>query len=178
VVTNTPGHGALYVHNSIIETIAPHSGITHVDSVCETIEPHSGIVDFENIDIGRSETVSLAKTQAFLNEFLKECQEGVGGFDSGCIGGVGFGGMLGRFDVGGDRDESSGGASGERGGKGKEYKDQDVGKGRRIEEDDRHGGSGLIGGKGRNEGHCWEWIRWCLRVGGEDHVGKLQDERS
>ena len=82
----------------------------------------------------------MAETQAFLNEFLKECQDGVGGFDSECIGGVGFGGMLGRFDVGGYRDSSSGGASGERGGKGKEYKDQDVGKGRRIEEGGRNDG--------------------------------------
>ena len=131
------------MHNSVLETIAPHSGITHVDSVCETIEPRSGIEDFMNIDICRSETVSLAKTQAFLNEFLMECQDGVGGFDSGCIRGVGIGGMLGRFDVGGSRDESSGGASGGRGGKGEEYNDQDVGKGRRIEEDDRHGGTGL-----------------------------------
>ena len=50
---------------------------------------------------------------------------------------------MGRFDVGGSRDESSGGAAGGRGGKGEEYNDQDVGKGRRIEEDDRHGGIGL-----------------------------------
>ena len=63
--------------------------------------------------------------------------------DSDCAGGVGVGGVLGRVDVGGSRDESSGGASGGRGGKGEEYTDQDVGKGRRFEEDDRHGGAGL-----------------------------------
>ena len=58
---------------------------------------------------------------------------------SGPVGGVGVGGLLGRVDVGGSRDKSSGGASGGRGGKGEEYNDQDVGKGRRIEEDARHG---------------------------------------
>ena len=63
--------------------------------------------------------------------------------DSGSVGGVGVGGLLGRVDVGGSRDKSSGGASGEGGGKREEYNDQDVGEGRRFEEDDRHGGAGL-----------------------------------
>ena len=74
---------------------------------------------------------------------MKECDEGVGGFDSGCAGGVCVGGWLGRVDVGGSRDEGSGGSSGGRGGKGEEYNNQYVGKGRRIEEDARHGGIGL-----------------------------------
>ena len=87
--------------------------------------------------------LEVARTQAVLNEFFRECQDGVGGCKAGSVGGVGVGGLLGRFDVGGSRDESSGGAAGGRGGKGEEYNDQDVGKGRRIEEDDRHGGTGL-----------------------------------
>ena len=50
----------------------------------------------------------------FLNWFLKECQEGIGGIEVDSVGVVGVGGLVG---VGGD---SSGGASGKFGGKGVE----------------------------------------------------------
>ena len=82
----------------------------------------------------------IGKDTSIFEWFLRECQDGVGGCKADFIGGVGVGGLLGRFGVGGSRDESSGGASGARGAKGEEYDGQDVGKGRRIEEDDRHGG--------------------------------------
>ena len=81
--------------------------------ISETIMPRSGIfidtVAFQTIGILQSDS-SLADTRVFLNEFLKECHEGVGGFDSGSVGGVGVGGLLGRFAVAGSRDESPGGS--------------------------------------------------------------------
>ena len=99
--------------------------------ISETITPRSGIpidtIAFQTIDILQSDS-SLADTQVFLKVFLKECHEGLGGFDSGSVGGVGVGGLLGRVDVGGFRDKSPGGVSGGRGGNGDEYNDQDVGK--------------------------------------------------
>jgi hypothetical protein len=73
-VTNTPGHGAPCI---IYQTITPHSGIP---------------IAFQTIDTLQSDiSLTLTNTQVFLDEFLKECHEGVGGFDSGCAGGVGVG---------------------------------------------------------------------------------------
>ena len=52
--------------------------------------------------------------------------------------------MLGDMqEVEGRQSMSPGGANGRHGGIGEEYKDQDVGKGRRIEEGDRYGGIGV-----------------------------------
>ena len=47
------------------EAIEPPSGIAYFDSTRKTMEPHSGIGHFDSIDIGRSETVSLAETSIF-----------------------------------------------------------------------------------------------------------------
>ena len=106
--------------------------------------------------------------------------------------------MLGRVDVGGSRDKSSGGASGGRGGKGEEFKDQHVGEGRRIDEDDdRYGWIGVDSsaeragpedcgtsgvsfsenvGVGGHEHHlCSLSLKSCRQEGISSHMENLKD---
>ena len=78
-----------------------------------------------------------------LEGFLKECHDGVGGFEADFVRGVGVGGLLVRVGVRGFRDESPGGASGERGGKGEESNDQLGGKVWRFEAVEGNGGIGV-----------------------------------
>ena len=67
------------------------------------------------------------------DEFLRSC-DGVGGLQVYVVRG---------FEEVGGQGESPGGASGRIGGIGEEFKDQDVGKGRRIQEGERYGGIGV-----------------------------------
>ena len=90
-----PGHPHTSYVRTQTETIEPHSGIC-------CIEPHSGIWFFDSdiavldhIDIHSSETVSFAETLVFLNWFLRECHEGVGGIEVDSVGVVGVGGLVG-----------------------------------------------------------------------------------
>ena len=72
----------------------------------------SNIVSFHSIDIGSSETISLAETQAVLNVFLRECHDGVGDVEADVVRGVGVGDVVSGVGVGDFRDKSPGGASG------------------------------------------------------------------
>ena len=111
------GHTNALYHNTY-ETIEPHSGISQA---MFNIVSNSNIVSFDNIDIGSSETISLAETQVVLNKCLRECHDGVGGFEADGERGVGVGGCVRGVGVGGFWDKSQGGASG---GKGEESNDQ------------------------------------------------------
>ena len=77
---------------------------------------------------------------------FKDCHDGVGGFEAGFVRGVGVRGFVRGVGVGGSQDESLGGASGGRGGKGEESNDQHGGKVWRFEAVDGNGGI-VIGGK-------------------------------
>ena len=55
----------------------------------------SAIAFLHNINIDRSEIVSVAEAQLFLNLFLTECHEGVGGIEVDSVGIVGIGGFVG-----------------------------------------------------------------------------------
>ena len=75
---------------------------------------------------------------------MKDCHDGVGGFEAIVVRGVGVGGFVRGVCVGGFRDKRPGGASGGRGGKGEEYHEQHVGKVWKFEEGgDRNGGIGV-----------------------------------
>ena len=103
------------------ETNEPRSGIC--------IEPHSGICSYSNI----------AGVLTFFNEWVRDCAVRFGGS-----------GMLGDIEeVEGRQSKRPGGANGRHGGKGKEFKYQVVGKGRRITEGDRHGGIGVASSEER-----------------------------
>ena len=80
----------------------------------ESIEPRSGICIDSYSDI--------SFVQDLLDEWVR-----------GCVVGVGGSGMLGDIEeFQGRQSKGPGGANGRHGGKGEEFKDQGVGKGRRI----------------------------------------------
>ena len=81
----------------------------------------------------------IAGVQYLLYELVRDCVSGVGGL-----------GMVGDIEgVEGRQRKGPGVENGRYGGIGEEYKDQDVGKGRRIAEGDRYGGIGVDSSEGR-----------------------------
>ena len=103
---------------------SPHFFIIIIQNSGICIEPRSGMcIDSD-----------IACVQTLFGEKGRVCVVGVGG--SGMVGDV--------AEVEGRQSKDPGGANGRHGGRGEEFKDQHVGKGRRIEEgEDRYGGTGV-----------------------------------